>query len=110
MADFLRVGADIAKNSINPVSIIPALVVGMVTLLVLGPLAAYGGYKIAKDGTCPEEDTKCANDNPWIISGLLIFFALAVSIALGRFVYLIMFSIANPKMAAGIFAAGMILN
>lgn len=107
MADFLRAGAEIAKGSINPVSIIPALVVGIITFLILGPLSAYGGYKLMKDGTCPEEDKNC-KENSWVLPVVLFMFATVISFLLGRFVYLIMFSIANPKMAAGIFAMGMV--
>jgi len=108
MADFLNAGANIARDSINGVSIIPAVVVGLVTALILGPLAGYGGYKLAEDNTCPEDNKENCVNNPWIVAVVLVFFAIVVSIMLGRFVYLVMFSIENPKLAAGIFATGMV--
>jgi uncharacterized membrane protein len=111
MADFLRAGAEIAREGIDPVSIIPGLVVGLITLIVLAPLSMYGIYSLIKDN-CPKDDKKTTTNenckNAWVWYVVMLVIVLIISYALGRFVYMIMFSIKNPKIAAGILATGMV--
>ncbi len=136
-ASFITEASVIAKESINPVSIKPALIAGVIVFTILMYMVSFivdavksseNNYKYNAQG-CQLDDagnvitapiqkngkvvgqSNCVTRTPsFVVYGFGFLFSAVLAFAAGSGVYKIGFYLANPKLGTGLYATDMLLG
>ncbi len=133
----LTEASSIAKESINPVSIKPALTIGVIVFIIMVYLTSLivnaiksseNNYKYNDQGCQLDHEGKivtqpilsngkvigqnnCITRTPsFVLYGVGIFLSATLAFAAGSGVYKMGFYLANPKLGTGLYATDMLLG